>query len=449
MLSTAPLDKIFCAPDALARPLCVFLDETLKYLQYRRSLVEALRESQRLGRKLVLATAADTQGTREAAERLNLFDAVHVYTNQSDPEALTLRDVLVKTYGEKGFDCVGDSSSQAAVLDASNRAYLLDASRKAVAEARRMAHVTVVSQRLSTPRAVINQLRPHQWAKNALVLLPVLLAPVVPSSVEVAHGVVAFLAFSSCASAGYVFNDLLDIEADRMHATKYLRPFASGALPTVAGPPMFLGLMAISFGLAWLLLPHAFLLMLGLYFLGTLAYSLYLKRQSMLDVVVLAGLYTHRVLAGGIATGVQVSTWLLEFSMFLFMSLAFAKRYVELRPLQSDTQIKNRGYSGIDSTMVASMGTASGFISALVFTLYVDSSAVRVNYREPTLLWLVPPVLMYWLGRIWLLTGRGQMRDDPVRFALRDKISLGCALVIGLVAAVARYSPTWLSQSLH
>lgn len=449
MSSALTLDKVLCAPDALLRPLCVFLDETLRYLEYRRELLEALRESQRLGRKLVLATAADTQNAREETKRLGLFDTVHVYSSGSDPEALSLRDVLVKTYGEKGFDCVGDSSSQAAVLDASYRAYLLNASRKAVTGARRMAHVTVVSQRPSTPRAFINQLRPHQWAKNTLVFLPVLLAPVVPSSTEVAHGVVAFLAFSSCASAGYVFNDLLDIEADRMHATKHLRPFASGALPTVAGPPMFLGLMVISFGLAWLLLPHNFLLMLGLYFVGTLGYSLYLKRLSMLDVVVLAGLYTHRVLAGGIATGVQVSTWLLEFSMFLFMSLAFAKRYVEVRPLQSETQIRNRGYSGLDATMVASMGTASGFISALVFTLYVDSSAVRVNYREPALLWLVPPVLMYWLGRIWLLTGRGQMRDDPVRFALKDKVSLVCAVVIGFVAAVARYSPVWLSQSLH
>jgi hypothetical protein len=154
-------------------------------------------------------------------------------------------------------------------------------------------------------------------------------------------------------------------------------------------------------------------------------------------------------LAGGIAAGVKVSTWLLGFSMFLFTSLAFAKRYVELRPLSSETRVRNRGYSGSDVTMVGSMGTASGFISALVFTLYVDSAAVRVNYREPALLWLVLPILLYWLGRIWLLTGRGQMRDDPVKFALRDRVSLGCGLTIALVTAVARYCPDWLSRNLH
>ena len=297
--------------------------------------------------------------------------------------------------------------------------------------------------------AVIQALRPHQWAKNALIVLPVLLAPAVPNIDVFVRALLAVLTFSLCASAGYVFNDLLDIEADRMHATKGKRPFASGALPVMAGPPLLLAMLGLSFGLSWWCLPRSFLIMLGLYFLGTLSYSLYLKRLLMIDVLVLAGLYTHRILSGGIATGVKVSTWLLGFSMFLFTSLAFAKRFVELRALTGDAQVKNRGYYRADLQMVASMGTASGCIAALVFMLYVDSSKVRVNYREPAILWLVLPILLFWLGRIWLLAGRGQMRDDPVKFALTDKTSLACAFAIALVAVVARYAPGSLTTGLH
>jgi 4-hydroxybenzoate polyprenyltransferase len=207
-------------------------------------------------------------------------------------------------------------------------------------------------------------------------------------------------------------------------------------------------LVAISFGLSLLLLPLAFAIMLGIYFAGTLSYSFYLKRQLLVDVLVLAGLYTHRILAGGVATGVQVSAWLLGFSMFFFTSLAFAKRYVELKAALDNSQIKNRGYVPTDKEMVTSMGTASGYIAALVFMLYVESAAVRVNYRAPSILWLILPILLYWLGRVWLLAGRGQMQDDPVKFALRDRLSLLCGLGIVVIALIARFTPPWLSALL-
>jgi 4-hydroxybenzoate polyprenyltransferase len=246
-----------------------------------------------------------------------------------------------------------------------------------------------------------------------------------------------------------VFNDLLDLEADRAHPSKARRPFASGALPVAFGLPLFVALLTVSLGLAACLLSAAFVAMLVIYFVGTLSYSLFLKRVLMLDVLVLAGLYTHRILAGGIATDVRVSAWLLGFSMFFFTSLAFAKRYVELHALSTDDQIKNRGYFRVDLQMVTSMGTSSGYIAALVFMLYVESSAVRGAYREPAVLWLVLPVLLYWLGRIWLLAGRGQMQDDPVKFALRDKQSLACGAIIAALAALARFAPRELSSLLH
>jgi 4-hydroxybenzoate polyprenyltransferase len=301
-------------------------------------------------------------------------------------------------------------------------------------------------QVLSTRRrgrilAAVKVLRPHQWAKNALVVLPVLLAPGLPSLHLLLSAVLAAVAFSLCASAGYVFNDLMDVDADRAHATKRRRPFASGDLPVVYGLPLFLALVTASFGLALAALPFGFVLMLAAYFVMTLAYSFSLKSKLMADVVVLAWLYTHRVLAGGIATGVPISAWLLAFSVFMFTSLAFAKRYVELRQATSSGQIKSRGYHTRDLEMVASMGPSTGYMAVLVFCLYVDSDVVARMYRAPTLLWFIAPVLLYWISRIWFLAHRGEMQDDPVRFALTDSRSWVCAAVVTLVAAAARFWP--------
>lgn len=318
----------------------------------------------------------------------------------------------------------------------------------------RLSELATEGEALARPRRGVLRagaaaLRPHQWSKNALLLLPMSLAPSLPSGLTLGRGLLAMLAFSLSASAGYVLNDVLDIKADRVHPTKRHRPFASGELPVALGPVLVMLLVALSFGLSLVFLPLGFSLMLGIYFLGTLSYSFYLKRQLLVDVLVLAGLYTHRILAGGIATGVQVSAWLLGFSMFFFTSLAFAKRYVELRAALDNAQIKNRGYFPTDKDMVSSMGTASGYIAALVFMLYVESTAVRVNYRAPSILWLILPILLYWLGRVWLLAGRGQMQDDPVKFALRDFQSLLCALGIVLIAVLARFTPQPLLELLH
>lgn len=298
-------------------------------------------------------------------------------------------------------------------------------------------------------RALVKQLRPHQWSKNALVLLPALLAPGLPRLDLLGQGALGAVAFSLCASAGYVLNDLLDLEADRAHPTKCSRPFASGALPTFLGPPLGLGLVAVSFGMSFYYLPPRFLVMLALYLGGTVAYSLQLKKLLLIDVLVLAALYAHRVLAGGVATQLPVSEWLIGFSIFLFTSLAFAKRYVELRDLASDSHVKNRAYVRTDIQMVTSMGTASAFLSALVFMLYVESAASRAGYKEPAILWLALPILLYWLGRVWLLAGRGQMNDDPVRFALKDRGSLVCGGLIVALAALSRFPPAWLGLLLH
>ncbi len=418
-------------------------------LPYRHDLLEALRASKARGRKLVLATAADRKVALHVASHLALFDDVMSSEGGQNLKAHEKRDRLREAFGEGGYDYVGDSSADLAIFESCGAGYLVGAKRGTAERVRNLAKVSVVSLRPSVARAALKELRLHQWAKNALVVAPVLLTAGLPDPALLLRAVIAAAAFSLSASAGYVFNDLLDLEADRAHETKKNRPLASGSLPVLLGPPLFVVLLAAAFALSSTTLSPSFTLMLGLYFVGTLSYSLYLKKRLLLDVLVLAGLYTHRILSGGVATGVPITAWLLAFSMFLFLSLAFAKRYVELLALTSD-KIKNRNYYKADLQMVASMGAASGYIAALVFSLYVEGGgSVQDTYREPALLWLAMPVLLYWISRIWILAGRGQMQDDPVRFAIKDPISLGCGAAIGGIATLARFTPEWLSAALH
>lgn len=431
-------------PASLKRRVAQSSKLDVAFLPYRQPLIESLRACRAGGRKVVLASAADAEMAERVAEHLGVFDAVQ--TTDSATAAAT-SDALAAAYPQ-GFDYVGHSASDRPALARATEGFLVGASSGTVSALDDLKHIRVLSRRPSILRALIKELRPHQWAKNALVVIPALLADA-HSVATIAYGVLAAGTFSLCASAGYVFNDLLDLDADRIHPTKSKRPFASGALPTALGFPIFIALLIWSFSLALTFLPYAFVTMLALYFVATVTYSLYLKRLLLLDVLVLAGLYTHRILAGGIASNVRVSAWLLGFSMFLFTSLAFAKRFVELHAQAGDEQVKNRGYSRVDLPMVTGMGTASGYVAALVFMLYVDSSTVRAAYREPSLLWLVLPALLYWLGRIWLLAGRGQMQEDPVKFALSDRQSLTCVALIGAIVVTARFSPDWLVALLH
>jgi 4-hydroxybenzoate polyprenyltransferase len=432
-------------PDRLKRRVAQSSKLDAAFLPYRRPLIASLQACRDAGRKVVLTASADLELAERVASHLGLFDAVYF----SDPAAgASATAESLKAAFPQGFDYIGHSVADRPALTSAARGFLVGAAPGAASALGDLKQVQVLSRRPSVLRALIKELRPHQWAKNALVVVPAMLADT-HSLATIGYGILAAGTFSLCASAGYVFNDLLDLDADRIHPSKAKRPFASGALPTIFGFPIFFGLLLLSFALAVMFLPNAFVTMLALYFVGTVSYSLYLKRLLLLDVLVLAGLYTHRILAGGIASSVRVSAWLLGFSMFLFTSLAFAKRFVELHALANDEQVKNRGYSRVDLPMVTGMGTASGYVAALVFMLYVDSSTVRAAYREPGLLWLVLPALLYWLGRIWLLAGRGQMQEDPVKFALSDRKSLTCVALIGAVVVTARFTPLWLVELLR
>ncbi len=407
-------------------------------LPYRADLVEALRAAAGKGRRVVLSAPGEPKLARAVADHLGFFAEVVAEESTATLEA-QLR-LLSERFGATGFDYVGHTAAEQPLLAAAEKGILVAANSHAADRARALGgKVAVVGKQPSLARAVFKVLRIHQWSKNALVVFPLLLAPGGHPLKQVSSALLAALAFSLCASSGYVFNDLIDIEADRAHHTKHRRPFASGALPAQLGPPLFFVLFSLGFAIALLELPLPFTGMLAAYFVGTMSYSLVLKSKLMVDVVMLAGLYTHRVLSGGIATGIAISTWLLAFSLFMFSSLAFCKRYIELRHSASKGgQLKSRGYFAEDQVMVASMGPAAGYIAVLLFCLYIQESNTAV-YRTPALLWFVVPVLLYWISRVWFLAHRGQMQDDPVKFALTDRRSWACGAVAGLLAGAARF----------
>jgi 4-hydroxybenzoate polyprenyltransferase len=280
-------------------------------------------------------------------------------------------------------------------------------------------------------------MRPHQWAKNLLVFLPLLLSHSVGID-RLRTAWIAFCCFSFTASATYIVNDLLDIESDRCHPQKRLRPFAAGNLSPFTGIGMFVVLLLLALGCA-LLLPLTFLGWLLLYLGMTLAYSTYLKRIPLVDVLVLSGLYTLRLLAGSTATGSHISHWLGGFSVFLFFSLAIAKRFAELENLNASGSVprNGRGYLLADIDQLRSFGTSSAFAAVVIFSIYISGSDVTKLYRNPALLWLIMPLMMLWLSRVWLLASRGELHEDPVVFAITDRTSLLIGAAVAVVALLA------------
>jgi 4-hydroxybenzoate polyprenyltransferase len=287
--------------------------------------------------------------------------------------------------------------------------------------------------------ALIRALRVHQWVKNLLVFVPVILDHKLFAPEVMAKSATAFVAFCCAASSAYILNDLLDVEADRRHPTKRHRPFAAGTLSPSTGLLLVPLLLAIAFIASLGTLPATFVELLAIYIVLTTAYSLLLKRLAVVDVLVLAALYTLRVLAGIAAAQVRFSTWLLAFSMFLFLSLAFLKRFTEVSAMEgaATEQVRRRGYIRGDREWLGSMGGASGYLSVLVLALYINSEQVVALYRAPLLLWLVCPLLLFWTSRMWLLAHRGQIHDDPIVATVRDPVSYLLGALVGIVLYIA------------
>ncbi|MCE9670636.1 UbiA family prenyltransferase [Myxococcus stipitatus] len=409
------------------------------HLPYNEELVAFLREEKARGRRLVLATAADQRVAEGVAGHLGLFDAVFASdgaTNLSGARKLARLQQALGT-----FDYAGNDAVDLPLWRESRRVVVVHAPSGVLKRARALGReVHKVFERPSTgPRTWVKALRVHQWAKNALVFVPLLAAHKAASPSLLVQAALAFLAFSLCASSVYVLNDLLDLDSDRRHPTKKKRPFAACALPVRTGVVLAPVLLAAGAAVC-LLLPSRFAALLATYYALTLAYSLRLKQVVMLDVLVLAGLYTVRILGGSLAVDVPTSSWLLTFSMFLFLSLALVKRLSEVRRLRlsNETAAHGRGYLAQDYEQLASLGSGAGQVSVLVLALYISSKDVTVYYDHPERLWLLCPVMIYWIGRVWVLAHRGLVNEDPLVFALKDKVSYA----VGLVAALVLWAAT-------
>ncbi len=422
---------------AFKRRIAELAPPAVALLPYNVPLLAYLRAQKAAGRTLVLATAADRTVADAVARELDLFDAVIASDGATNLKGAAKARALVARFGAGGFAYAGDSRADLAVWRAAAAAVLVNV-RPAVAAAVR-ARIPVelaIADRPPILGALWQAMRPHQWVKNLLVLVPLLTAHAYGDPVAWRGAALTFWAFCAVASACYLFNDLLDLTADRMHRRKRERAFASGRVSIAQGGALGLALLAVGAGLA--LAAHV-PTVLGLYALATIAYSVKLKELPLVDVFCLAGLYTLRLFGGGTASGHPVSLWLLGFASFLFLSLALVKRVEELTapptvaagPLAG---LARRGYTPADAPLLQMLGCAASFASCIVLALFVQHEATASNYASPSLLWGMVPVFLFWQCRLWLSTARGYMHDDPILYAAGDWVSWSAgALLIMLV----------------
>ena len=427
----------------------------VEHLPYNEPLMAYLREEHARGRRIYLATAADHGLADRVAAYLGVFDGVLASDGKLNLAGGNKLRAFQEAFPE-GFTYIGNAIPDRTLLAASVQPMVANPHgklRTALKNDNTVIHREFLDQRPPV-KVLLKAIRMHQWAKNVLVFLPPLLAhDLSPRSMVAA--LLAFLSLSFCASATYIINDLLDIEADRRHPRKRKRPFASGDLSPFTGV-MIVGLFfVVALGFA-LLLPHMyamlpgkygahfplaspyrFLMWLAIYTVTTLSYSFVLKRMALIDVIVLSGLYTIRILAGSAATGVAVSTWLSAFSIFFFLSLAFVKRFSELDLMiaNNKTKASGRGYQTGDIEQLRAFGTSSAFASVVVLTMYISNLDAANLYAHTVRLWLLAPVLILWLSRVWLLASRGELHEDPVVYAITDRTSWVLGAVSALIVA--------------
>ena len=408
-------------------------------LPYNEPLVSWLREQRALGREIVLATASHVRLANDVAQHLGVFDRVVATQDGVNVAGTEKARQLKQLFGSGGFDYVGDSRTDLPVWGEAHGAIVVGGSAALQASAGRASKLLRV---FDAPRAgwvdYVKAARLHQWLKNVLIFVPALAAHRIGDMATLWSCLLAFLAFGLCASSVYVLNDLLDLPSDRKHERKRKRPFASGRLPVWQGALMVPLLLLCSAAIATTLHPD-FQAVLALYLAVTLAYSVSLKNRPIFDVIVLACLYTLRVIAGAAAARIQPSFWLLAFSLFLFLSLALVKRYSELRIVlaRSEHMAAGRGYDVTDLPLLAALGVSAGMAACLVLALYLNSPEVAQMYVTPYLLWAIVPLLLHWISRIWMKTHRGLMHDDPVVFAARDAQSLIIVALAALIMAAA------------
>ncbi|MEM1353849.1 MAG: UbiA family prenyltransferase [Planctomycetota bacterium] len=407
-------------------------------LPYHPGVIAQVRAARDAGRPVWLVSAADQRIVHAVASHLGLFDQALGSTRQTNLKGGAKLEAIKALAGDRGYEYIGDHRADLPIWREAVANHAVFARGKAPGWVGDLSFSTTHARPGSTLDS-LRALRPHQWVKNVLVLLALFFSHQAADLSLWPAAISAFVSFCFGASAVYLVNDLLDLEADRAHRTKRRRPLASGRLAIPTALALAAGLTVGSLALALLVTPTLMWIVV-LYLVVTTLYSVDLKRRLLVDVLTLAGLYTLRLVAGGVAVGVEVSPWLMSFSVFFFLGLALNKRYVELKAAERSGAEKTAGrnYSPEDLPMVGIAGLASGYLAVLVFTLYIVMSPMAARlYERPGVLWLVEPLLIYWITRLWFIAHRGALDDDPVLFALKDRVSWAVAAGVALLLLLA------------
>lgn len=432
---------LFIGKANLKRKLALSVDLDVSLLPFNHDFIMFLKHEHKNGRKLVLATGADEKYACKISDYLGIFSSVFASNGSINLTGYNKRKVLVEQYGKGGYDYAGNCFSDLDIWSFSNKAIIVNGNNKLIHRANKIAEVSNVFTKVSYNfSSFFRAIRIHQWVKNILVFVPFFLAHEYLNLDSWGKAFVTFFTFGLSASIIYIINDLIDLSNDRKHRTKRSRPFASGELSIISGItliPLLLSLCGIS--LYFSNLSINFIYCLCTYITISLIYSLYLKRIAILDLVALAMLYNIRIIAGAMAVTVDLSFWLLTFSMFMFFGLACSKRYTELlvSHITNKEKLNGRDYIIDDLPLLLMFGASSGLISILVLAFYINSEAISNLYQYPEFIWAICPIMLYWITRFWMLTHRKLMHDDPIVFALKDRASLFALLFISLTLLMA------------
>ncbi len=414
-------------------------------LPYNTRLLQWLREERGRGRQLILCTASNGKFAREVADYLDLFDDVMASDASSNLKGAQKAQALVERFGRGNFDYAGNSRADLPIWECAAEAVVVNADDRLAAEAALRCPVarTFAAQKIKLmdwQRA----LRIQQWLKNLLLFAPVLAAHRLMESEVLLLLVLAFVAFGMVASSTYLMNDLLDLESDRLHPRKRKRPLAAGIIAAPVAIAVGMGLLVTGLLLACVI-NLQFLVCLLCYLFITCCYSWFLKRKVLLDCITLAMLYTLRIVAGAAAINMGLSFWLLSFSAFLFLSLAFVKRYaeIEVQLLEGRDKVHGRGYYTSDAPLLQTLGISAGYVAALVLSLYLNSEEILLLYQTPEIVWGAVLVLLYWISWMWMQANRGNMHDDPLVFAIKDKVSLLAGVMFLMVLSLGSVELPW------
>jgi 4-hydroxybenzoate polyprenyltransferase len=411
-------------------------------LPFNKPFVNWLKQEKDLGRSLVLCTASDYSYAAAIAKHLPIFDKVMASNEHLNLAGEVKAQTLVMSFGIGQFDYAGNSSTDHAVWKQARNAVVVNAPTSVLHQAKASYTVEKVFDQVRPSGRVWGKFfRVHQWLKNLLIAVPFLAAHQEITLSSLSTLFFAIVAFSLCASSVYIANDLFDLESDRTHPRKKLRPLASGSIPIALGVAIAPLLLLISAAVALFVGP-GFFVWLCVYFLITCIYSWYLKRIVLIDCMTLAMLYTLRIISGASAVNLGLSFWLIAFSVFLFLSLSFVKRYAELISQVNNAAGKahGRGYFAADASLIQNFGIASGYAAAVVLAFYLNSDVVIKLYKNPEIIWGAVPVLLFWISWMWVQAHRGNMNDDPLVFAVKDGASLAAGACFAIVVFLGNVS---------